>query len=471
MRSKWRSWRLRLWGGELFGRTERKLTLLYSGVLIAFLAVFVGIVYGLLRYMIMNDQNQELAALADRQQLLLQNHVRIAKILDSQVKNNAEVMAFAEEQLFLYILSNKGQLVQSMESGRWDREPLLEAIRSWSGDPRVIREAAIDYKPGTVNERKGPRGYKQPLQAGEAGQIRLLITGRPIMLGNNQVGLVFIGKNISYHYELLNWMLLVLCGLALLFFAIALWISSLLSRRAMVPVRVSYTRQLEFVADASHELRTPLSVIQSSVEALELEHTGETDPFVRKLTNHMKDEVKRMAKLTGDLLTLARSDSPDQEPRREELDLAVLTGGVADAMLPVAEAKGIRLVTAIPSSIPATGDPERLKQLVYILLDNAVKYTPSGGTVTVQTAAEGKAVGKKHAVLTVKDTGIGISPEDQPRIFDRFYRADKSRSRHSGGYGLGLSIASSIVQAHHGRIRVFSTPGEGSTFTVELPLY
>ncbi|WP_438448704.1 sensor histidine kinase [Gorillibacterium sp. sgz5001074] len=469
MRTKWMRWWRGLWGDELFRKTERRLTLLYSGVLISFLALFVGIVYMLLRYMIISDQNQELRALADRQQRMVQNHVRMVRTLDGQLKNNPDIMAGSENQLFTYILGSKGQLIQSMEAGRWDKAPLMAAIQSWTGSESKIRETTISYTPGSPDERRGPRAYRQILQKGQSGQIRLLVTGRPIMLGETQVGSVYIGLNVSYSYELLNWMLLVLCGIALMFFAGALWISYALSRRAMIPVRRSYRLQREFVADASHELRTPLSVIQSSVEALELEQSEETDPFVRRLTATMKDEVKRMAKLTGDLLTLARSDSTEHQIMRESFDFGPPARSVTEAMQAVSESKGVRLEALIPESLPAVGDLERLKQLMYILLDNAVKYTPEGGAVRVELRDEGKDPGRS-LVLIVSDTGAGISQEDLPRIFDRFYRADKSRTRQSGGHGLGLSIAQWIVQSHNGTIRAASIPGQGSTFTVQIPV-
>jgi signal transduction histidine kinase len=137
---------------------------------------------------------------------------------------------------------------------------------------------------------------------------------------------------------------------------------------------------------------------------------------------------------------------------------------VIESLTPHAEANGVSLEIEAPESLPVMGDRERLKQLMYILLDNAVKYSPDGGRVSLQLSETAR-----HWTMKVTDEGIGIHPDDQPRIFDRFYRSDKSRTRTLGGHGLGLSIAKWIVDIHHGTISVESEPEKGSTFIVTIP--
>lgn len=468
MKARWRAWAKRLWGEDLFRKTEIRLALQYSGILTVFLSVFIVIVYLLLRYIIMHDQERELRALADMEQISVQEHIRQNRKMDVRLMESQGILAGSEDQLFTYFIGPKGQLVYGKEAGKWQKNRLLGTFAEWVSDPTAIRKTTLEVAAGSQDGPRGPRRYKEPLASGESRQIRVLLTGRPILQNGNQVATIFVGTNISYHYELLDWLLLVLGGIALVFYLAALAVSYRMSKRAMLPVRLSFRRQQEFVADASHELRTPLSVLQSSLDALELEQTEETDPFVRKLLCTMKDEVKRMSRLTGDLLTLARSGSPEYSFRRERFDYEPLAKQVAESMGAVAEEKGVKLHYEASGPLEVTGDPERLQQLLYILLDNAVKYTPEGGRVQVRLSA-GQGMGRALA-LSVADTGIGIAPEDQPRIFDRFYRADKARSRQSGGHGLGLSIARWIVEGHGGTVRVGSNPGEGAEFTVTLPI-
>lgn len=188
-------------------------------------------------------------------------------------------------------------------------------------------------------------------------------------------------------------------------------------------------------------------------------HMSEEDKAAALAEIH--DEAERMSRLVNDLLTLARADS-GVALRREVVDLAqIVEAGVAQA----ARMDGNKeLSVAELQPIQVCGDPDALRQLLLILLDNALKYTPAGGSIEVRL--EGNA---SEAKVEVRDTGIGISPEHLPYIFDRFYQADPARS--SGGSGLGLSIARWIVEAHGGHIDVNSTPGCGSTFTVHLPIY
>lgn len=171
-----------------------------------------------------------------------------------------------------------------------------------------------------------------------------------------------------------------------------------------------------------------------------------------------------MTNLVGDLLTLARSDSNSIELRRETFDLRLLAERAIESVNPLANEKEISTSLESPEQLQTIGDPERLSQLLYILLDNAIKYTPTGGAVKLSLSQEGPDL-----CITVQDTGVGINKEDFHRIFDRFYRADKSRSRQMGGHGLGLSIAKWIVETHKGTINVTSELGKGSTFFIRIP--
>jgi heavy metal sensor kinase len=215
--------------------------------------------------------------------------------------------------------------------------------------------------------------------------------------------------------------------------------------------------QQRFIADISHELRTPLTTIRGNVDLMR--HMKSVD---EESLNAIQAESDRMTRMVGDLLLLAQADA-GQTIRRERVELDTLLLEVYRQMQPMLE--GVELSIGEEDQAAVMGDTDRLKQLLLNLVDNARKYTPKGGQVTLGLRCE-----PGWAVLTVADTGIGIPTQDLPHIFGRFYRVDKARSRVAGGAGLGLSIVQWIAQAHGGKIGVQSEPGHGTTFTVRLPL-
>ena len=184
------------------------------------------------------------------------------------------------------------------------------------------------------------------------------------------------------------------------------------------------------------------------------------EPFLREVLEDMKSEVKKMSTLVSDLLIVARSDNNALKIKIQRL---LLRQNVR-MMRPIAEKKNIRLYGDNLEKVIMTGDEQKIKQLILILVDNAIKYTPSGGEVIVKL----EHADIHSAIFSVQDSGIGIAPEDQQKIFERFYRVDKARSREMGGNGLGLAIATEILKIHSGKIFVDSEPGRGTKFTVEL---
>jgi heavy metal sensor kinase len=225
----------------------------------------------------------------------------------------------------------------------------------------------------------------------------------------------------------------------------------------------SFSEIRRFTADASHELRTPLTAIRTETEVALRQPLSPAD--YQQLLGSILEECERLTRLTDQLLTLSREDAGAAKPPLEPVELAALLDYVVETMRPLAEAKPLTLHFAAKGPIHIWGDGARLRQVFYNLLDNAIKYTPAGGSVEVRCEAQGK-----EAVVLVQDTGIGIPAEHLPRVFDRFYRVDKARSRDEGGTGLGLSIARTIVTAHGGEIHLASTPGQGTTCTVRLPI-
>lgn len=216
----------------------------------------------------------------------------------------------------------------------------------------------------------------------------------------------------------------------------------------------------EFTANVSHELKTPLQGIIGSAELIE---NGMVKPEdMSRFVGHIRLEAQRLVTLIGDIIRLSQLDEGGDMPR-ENVDLLSVASAVADDLLPSADSQGISIaVEGSPANV--YGVKRLLYEIVYNLCDNAIKYNRQGGSVKISTVSEGG-----FSSVTVSDTGIGIAPEYQNRIFERFFRVDKSHSKSSGGTGLGLSIVKHAVQYHHGKIELTSAPGKGTSITVSFP--
>lgn len=220
-----------------------------------------------------------------------------------------------------------------------------------------------------------------------------------------------------------------------------------------------FQAQQRLLADVSHELRTPLTTIRGNLDLMR--HMGVAD---EESMDVIQDELERMTRLIGDLLLLARADSGGLPLERKPVELDNV---LFDVYRQISRLENkVDVVVGEMDQACVVGDQDRLKQLLLILVDNAIKYTPESGRVTLSMLQV-----NGWAEVRVSDTGVGIPPEDVPYIFDRFYRVDKARTRAQGGAGLGLAIAKWVVQMHDGHIRVESKVGEGTTFVVRLPLY
>jgi heavy metal sensor kinase len=339
-----------------------------------------------------------------------------------------------------------------------------------------------------------------PMQGGR----RMLVAGHPVKMPGGNVYLVEVGAPMDeVQADLRHWLVFLLAMLPLVA-AIALGGGYVLVKRALAPVdriarsaeRISshnlserlpvphtgdelerlsvalnhmierldaaFQHSRRFVADASHELRTPLTVVRGELESFVA--NGQSKAEWRERLGSALEEVDRLARIVEGLFAISRLDAGEAAAERVKFDLAQLAAATADQMGLLAEDKKIGLTCAGSAGVWVEGDRARLKQVVVNLLDNAIKYTPEGGAVALEVRADN---GK--AILDVADNGIGIAPDLLPRVFERFFRVDKARSREQGGAGLGLSIVKSICAAHQGRVEVRSEPGGGSRFRVELP--
>jgi heavy metal sensor kinase len=237
-------------------------------------------------------------------------------------------------------------------------------------------------------------------------------------------------------------------------------------------VRASFNQMLDrleeavselrrFTADASHELRTPLAVLK--LQAQSALSSGALDPRAAALVRSQLEEIDALKRMVEDLLTLSRLES--EEGERSTVDLADVVVETVEQVRPMAEAKGVLLEATAVAAAAVRGERSDLRRMLRNLLDNALQHTGAGGRVRVALERLDGSVR-----LSVSDTGAGIPPSETRRIFERFYRADPSRDRRTGGAGLGLAIVARIVEFHEGRVSVESEIGKGSSFTVELPL-
>jgi two-component system, OmpR family, heavy metal sensor histidine kinase CusS len=226
----------------------------------------------------------------------------------------------------------------------------------------------------------------------------------------------------------------------------------------------AFKRVTQFTADASHELRTPIALMRTRTEVALRKQRSEAE--YRETLLRINQELERTSALVENLMSLARADSGSEPLQVAPTNLNELLLEISDTARLLAEGKSIQYDQQLPeTSLCVNANAPSLRRLFLILIDNAVKYTQREGRISVVLDVSHGA-----AVTEIRDTGVGIAPTDLPHIFERFYRADESRSRESGGTGLGLSIAKWIADAHHGKISVASKVGEGSVFRVQIPL-
>ena len=423
---------------NVFQQSRRQLTLYYSLIMAAFLVVLIFFVHQSMEWSMESEQARELVETAGRiaggQEYLLQH---------PELLEDAEDWRMGEsDRLFFYVFDTEGEPVNFSRASTQLEPFVMDIISAWDKEPGEV----------VVVSDQGKRRH-----------VRVMMTAQPMMEDGEQVAVVYVGKDVTAMYNGLQKATYSLAALAVLALAVAAGVGHFLAGKAIVPLIEAYEKQRQFAADASHELRTPLSVVMASADLLENDPSI-TSPFLKQVIADVRDEVKKMTKLVSDLLFVARSDNQALKVKRSKVDLAAFADQTIRLMQPLADKKKISLLREGEESLTAKLDEQKMKQLLLILVDNAVKYTLESGKVTVRILAP--AAGKIR--IEVEDTGIGISKEDKEKIFDRFFRVDKARSREMGGNGLGLAIAQEIVSLHGGKINVESELGKGTKFIVTL---
>jgi signal transduction histidine kinase len=335
--------------------------------------------------------------------------------------------------------NGEGAVLASSPSSSYFSLPFEESARRAAQEGETITET-LDGPEGEML-----RVVSVPITAVDGDEVAVVQAAQPRLVVREAVGsllLILVPVGLGG---------LLLAGIGGLF----------MSRRAMQPVRDSFQRQRTFIADASHELKTPLALIKINAEVME---RNPTDPENREIIEDQLSEIDQMDTLLSDLLVLARLDAGRLDVENKPFDLAIVAAETAGRFLTRAAEEGVRLEVEVPDELPVYGDPGHAGQILAVLLDNAVRYTPKGGTITIS----GRHFSDRTEA-SVTDTGPGISPEHLPRIFDRFYRAEEARTRKGGGTGLGLSIARDLARAQNGELVADNAQEGGANFTLKLP--
>ncbi len=426
----------------MFDRARWRLTLWFTGVFAVILIVICATVYLVARQSALDQVRDD-----------LQTQSRAALDINSDPPQRPGA-ALAESAAILRALSATGSFYLFVD------------------EDGTVLQGSEGVDSGTIN-LPDPGSYEDDATANTGAYVsastddgdelrvfvmRAFIT-RPVL--GNEPGYLMIGKSIESELETLRRLGLILFAGAIIGLLLAAYGGFWLAGRALRPIQTSMDAQRKFVADASHELRTPLSLIRANAEMVQRSPDRPAEP---QYLDDIIQETDRLSYLVGQMLTLARADSGGASFEREPVDMSALAEDITRRMKLLAADKEISLDAHTNGTATVYGDHQRLGELLLILLDNSIKYTDRGGKVDVTVAEE-----NRHVQVSVADNGRGIPPDALPQVFERFYRADKARSREMGGSGLGLAIARWIADGHNGRLGIKSVPEQGTTVTVELP--
>jgi signal transduction histidine kinase len=346
-----------------------------------------------------------------------------------------------------------------------------ETIATWvvAANGQVIeKDTLLALAPGSLDSLFHPLIQDSRMtsseiwQTGRLNGVPVLTGAHPLFEHGTYLGTVVSAYSLRAVFGVMNTLLLVDLRIALFSIVVILLLTFFLSRRSLLPIRLALHRQRNFVNDAAHELRTPLTVLRGT---LELAKQSEDKSELIQAVNEGLEEVDYIARLVGDLSILARLESGSFNVVNQELNISEVVVNAVDTLRPFAEDRQIELTCEGSEQVlMVLGDRIRLRQLMFILLENAIKYSRERGRVIISIERA-----RNHVYLRVTDFGIGIAPSDVPHVFDRFYRSSDAE-QFVAGSGIGLAIAAWIVETHHGKIDVRSQLGLETTFTVLLPI-
>lgn len=420
----------------MFDKLRLKLTIIYTGIFSLLVVMIVTGCIILLGHSVLTHEKQEM-----RELIIHEGEEFVASGELPVSKHSIEV----GRELAYMLQPGSDVLLHDQVSGSPVDQQLLALRSEWPQHDRKVKWVTLR----DANDR-----------------LWIYLIGRDQILdGNASVATLYMFKDLSDYYYEEKGEILWLVLMSLFFICCGAGVGYYLAGRSIKPIREMFKRQREFVADASHELRTPLTVMGIAAEGMEGDTDSNFSEFTVDTLKTMRIEIKRMNNLVAALLSLARNDAGAGDLKLEQVNFNVLFEQTLGTLSMLAEQKGLKLEQRLAQErLIIWGDRMRLEQLLTILVDNAIKYS-ARGTVTVSALRQ-----NRQLVIKVEDEGIGIDTKDIERIFERFYRVDKARTRAEGGFGLGLPIAKLIVEQHQGTIEVESKKNGGSSFIVKLPL-
>lgn len=446
---------------QLFQQTRWQLTTWYAGMIASILAVCGLGFYEAIAHAHRITIDRELQSVAGTLHNTLESILQQPGELTPQINDVFPLVCFVDSNCLKVSSSSSHRLEIISQDKYYVRffTNSQQLIATGGKQPEIIKSTYLTFEPQLVT-LKSDQGIRYR-------QINLKLHTQ----NNQEWGYLQLGRSLQdfdSYVANIKWIILLGLPTVIVLVMVSGWC---LAGRAMQPVYQSYRQMQQFTADAAHELRTPLAAIRATVEStLMLPNLSESE--TRETLQTVNRQNKRLGNLVADLLMLSRLDrqlnlSTDTIPFQNQVNLPDLVEDVIEELSALALANQIQLSKEVKIDQPLeiSGNPEQLYRLITNLVINAIQYTPVQGQVKIILDRD-----NDFALINVEDTGIGIYPVEQKQIFERFYRVDKARSRHSGGSGLGLSIAMAIAKAHKGDIQVISQLGKGSKFVIKLPL-
>lgn len=413
-------------------RVRMQLTLWYAGTFTVILLLLGAGLFVAIRGQLSKQMDDSLSAATVELTRVASSRQLQEEQGDSALFDAVDELRIPERTL--YLLDEKGNPLVPSEADIWIRETAIAAVKTGSAsatrdtdDDRMLRLEARRFRT--------PRG-------------RVLVAAA-----------IADKLELEDHYADLIGAFAAAALVALLLVAVG---GSVLARKSIAPIEASIDNMRRFMADAAHELKTPLAILRTNADVA-LQRSRDADGY-RSALKSVEEESRRMGAVVDHLLVLARADAGERRPARQPIYLDDIAADCLSAGRVMAERKGVDLTVDAFEETPVDADPTLVRELILILLDNAIKFTSRGGTVTMSVAMR-----ENHPTLVMADTGTGIHPDELPRVFDRFYRADRGRDGQEGA-GLGLSIARWIADEHGAGISIRSEPDRGTSVSVVFPV-
>lgn len=423
---------------KVFEHLRQRMTCIYAAIFGVLILLIVFAAYTFIWWNVLQHEKDELVA-------------KIYHEAEEWVDSGEEpcsAVSVREGSMLAYFVSPDGKTVVLDQLGQGKiREGLFKHRGDW---PKKLDTARM------LNNR---------IYDEKGNAHRYLAALAPVLRGDKLEGHLYMFKDMEFYYQAAFTTLFKLLCVAVLLFALACYFGYWLAGRNIQPICEMYGRQMQFTADASHEMRTPLAVMALAAQGLKEDEESRYSDFAKESIEMLQSETQRMSRLTENLMALARGDEGNAPAPMQMVNITELCARVGQQLKLLAQEKGIALRTYVDDSLELLGDETALNRLLIILLDNAIKYSPAATNIDFIVTKS-----KNNVLFVVQDEGCGISDEDKEKVFDRFYRVDKARSRSQGGLGLGLSLAHAIVRQHQGEIRILDNKPCGTIMQVLLPL-